>query len=73
MTGLGIEKVWVDSQAVYALAKDGRQANYRFADWPRLRNATPEQRTHFTLSHCGIHWPDVDEDLSFDGMFGCKD
>ena len=40
----------------------------------RLRNATQKQRENFELSPagCGIHWPDVDEDLSIDGLIGVK-
>lgn len=37
--------------------------------WPRLRDASPEQRAQFELSYSGIHWPTIDEDLSFEGMF----
>ena len=40
----------------------------------RLANATPEQRENFEVSPAGygIHWPDVDEDLSIDGLIGVK-
>jgi hypothetical protein len=36
----------------------------------RLANATPEQCENFEVSPSdfGFHWPDVDEDLSIDGM-----
>lgn len=37
--------------------------------WKRLANATQKQREAFTLSYSGIHWPEIDEDLSFEGMF----
>jgi hypothetical protein len=38
-------------------------------DWyPRLVNATPEQQRNYELGFAGIHWPDVDEDLSVNGM-----
>jgi len=38
----------------------------------RLAKATQEQRTNFEVSPTGygIHWPDVDEDLSIDGIIG---
>lgn len=65
-----IAKVWVDETHVYAETKDGRRASYAFSQWPRLANATNEQRRDFHLSYCGIHWPQIDEDLSFEGMFG---
>ena len=40
----------------------------------RLRNATQKQRENFEISPAGygIHWPDVDEDLSIDGLIGIK-
>ena len=62
-------KVWVDQHAVYATSEDGRTASYQFADWKRLRMATPVQREDFYLTYSGIHWPQIDEDLSFEGMF----
>ena len=38
-------------------------------DWyDRLRDATPAQRQHFTFNVWGIHWPEVDEDLSGKGL-----
>ena len=64
-----IARVWVDDNAVYAETTDGLRASYEFAQWPRLRNATAAQRQAFELSYGGIHWPDIDEDLSFEGMF----
>ena len=64
-----IAKVWVDKTHVYAETKDGRRAKYAFVEWPRLANATDEQRRDFYLSYGGIHWPQIDEDLSFEGMF----
>ena len=40
----------------------------------RLRNAAQKQRENFeiSLSGYGIHWPDVDEDLSINGLIGVK-
>lgn len=43
---------------------------------PRLSRGTPEQLNRIEISPFGIHWPDLDEDLSFrgiaDGDFGQK-
>ena len=64
-----VSKVWVDDNAVYAATDDGLVASYDFSCWPRLKGATAEQRAHFELSYSGIHWPTIDEDLSFEGMF----
>lgn len=36
--------------------------------YPRLLRATPAQLAHTELSIGGVHWPDIDEDLSVEGM-----
>jgi hypothetical protein len=36
--------------------------------YPRLAAATPEQRAVYEVMPLGIHWPEVDEDLSVTGM-----
>lgn len=36
--------------------------------YPPLLAATPEQRSRIELSPYGVHWPDLDEDLSIEGM-----
>ena len=49
---------------------DGRTISVPLAWYPRLHAATPEQRTRWEIAGggYGIHWPDVDEDLSTEGM-----
>lgn len=49
---------------------DGRTISVPLAWFPRLLHATPEQRRHWTIvgGGFGIHWPDVDEDLSTEGL-----
>ncbi len=49
---------------------DGRSISVPLAWYPRLLNATPAERTSWTITGggFGIHWPDVDEDLSTDGL-----
>ena len=36
--------------------------------YPRLLKATPEQRGVIELSPFGVHWPEIDEDLSIEGL-----
>ena len=66
---LKIAKVWVDDTHVYAETADGLRASYAFSEWARLAHATDAQRHDFYLSYGGIHWPQIDEDLSFEGRF----
>jgi hypothetical protein len=49
---------------------DGRRLTVPLAWFPRLLHASPDQRRNWRLlgdGH-GIHWPDVDEDLSVSGL-----
>ena len=54
-----------DDQILVVLA-DGRELAAPLAWSPRLADATPEQRKNWRLigRGQGIHWPDVDEDIS---------
>ena len=50
---------------------DGRIVSVPLAWSWRLSEATPSQRDHYEIigDGQGVHWPDVDEDLSVEGMF----
>ena len=53
---------------------DGRRLLVPISWFPRLANATPEQRRNwrFIGGGMGLHWPEVDEDLSVKGLLqGC--
>jgi hypothetical protein len=49
---------------------DGRRISVPLAWFPRLLHASPAQRSNWQLlgDGEGIHWPDVDEDLSVSGI-----
>jgi hypothetical protein len=47
---------------------DGRRIATPLDWYPRLKAATPAQRQNFEIMPMGIHWPDIDEDLSVAGM-----
>lgn len=48
---------------------DGRAIAVPYAYSPRLAGATPEQRAHYELGGgYGIHWEEIDEDLSVAGL-----
>ncbi len=64
-----VSKVWIEDGKVLAKTNDGLVASYPIAQWKRLAAAKPEQLNDFYLSYSGIHWPQLDEDLSFEGMF----
>lgn len=49
---------------------DGRAISVPLAWYPRLANATPAQRAIWEVAGAGygIHWPEIDEDLSTEGV-----
>ena len=64
-----IEKIWLTDDAVWIRSTSGKEACEKFNDYPRLRYAIKEQREKFEADKYGIHWDDIDEDLSFEGFF----
>lgn len=58
-----------DDDLVVDLA-DGRTLSVPLAWYPRLLGATTEQRENWQIAGggFGIHWPDIDEDLSTEGL-----
>ena len=54
--------------------QDGRSLAVPLAWFPRLQKATPEQRQNWELigRGIGIHWPEIDEDISIAGLFDPK-
>jgi hypothetical protein len=63
------------SGSVISLTVDGRHYEIDLAKQScRLARATQAQRENVEISPTGygLHWPDVDEDLSIDGLIGIK-
>ena len=70
LTETRIRQVEVTAEAITAHLVDGRVISVPLQWSWRLADATPAQRANWVLigdGH-GIHWPDVDEDISADGM-----
>ena len=65
-----VANVRVTSETLTVSLKDGRVISVPIVWFPRLANATPKERKNWRVSGggFGIHWPDVDEDLSTEGL-----
>lgn len=65
-----IQEVLVTDDEIIAHLVDGRVISVPLAWSWRLSEATPAQRKNFRLigTGQGIHWPEIDEDLSVEGM-----
>lgn len=65
-----VADVRFDAHRLIVDLADGRTIAVPLAWYPRLERATPEQRLNWERAGAGhgIHWPDVDEDLSTEGL-----
>jgi hypothetical protein len=65
-----VRDVAVNEDELTVALMDGRTITVPLAWHPRLAEATPEQRAHWEMAGAGygIHWPDLDEDLSTEGL-----
>ena len=64
------EAVSVTEDTLRVELSDGRTLSAPLAWYPRLVHATPEERNNWELigKGQGIRWPDLDEDLSVEGL-----
>ena len=60
----------VTDEAISVALADGREISAPLAWYPRLLHATAEERKNLRLvgDGDGIHWPDLDEDISIDNL-----
>jgi hypothetical protein len=66
----GALKIWFDEENMWLLLTDGRQLSVPLVYFPRLLRATPKMRKKYEFSGngTGIHWEDLDEDISVAGL-----
>ena len=65
-----IQDVSTDDDTLTVDLSDGRSIAAPLAWYPRLWHGTPDERRRWRLigSGQGIHWPDLDEDISLEGL-----
>ena len=65
-----VKDVHVTEDVLSVDLMDGRTVSAPLAWFPRLLHATPKQRKNWKISGggYGIHWQDVDEDISTEGL-----
>ncbi len=65
-------RVYFDAERLHVCLLDGREISAPLSWFPRLRNATNEQRQRWELigNGVGIHWEAIDEDISVAGLLG---
>ena len=70
------QKAWYENAKICILLSDNREVRFPVYLNEKLRNATPQHLSNIELicGGTGLHWPDLDEDLSIlgimEGRFG---
>ncbi len=64
-----IARIWFDREHIFLKTTEGVEKSMPLKWFPKLAQATPQQREKYELSPFGIHWEALDEDLSFEGFF----
>ena len=64
-----IKNVWLDESHIFIETSKGEIKSHPLEWFPKLFYASKTERQKFELSPFGIHWEDLDEDLSFEGFF----
>lgn len=62
------KSVRFDDDSMWVNLSDGRIIAVPLAWFPRLLHATPAQREQVEISHHGLHWDALDEDISVAGL-----
>ncbi len=62
------KSVRFDDNSMWVDLSDGRVIAVPLAWFPRLLHATPEQRQRVEISFKGLHWDELDEDISVAGL-----
>jgi len=63
-----VESAAYNNGHVVVRMESGVEIRFPVAGNPRLSGGTPEQLNDIEVSPFGLHWPDLDEDLSFRGL-----
>lgn len=63
-----IKEIWFDADYIYGKDEEGREYKQSLLWYPRLRQAGEEQRSKYTFGLDGIHWREIDEDISFESF-----
>ncbi len=62
------KRVYFSSPSIVIEMEDGSELRFLAAENPRLGRGTVTQLNNVEISPFGLHWPELDEDLSFAGL-----
>ena len=63
-----VNKLWFDAERIFIETRNGEVRSQPMQFFPRLRKATSAQREEWNESFFGLHWENIDEDISFESF-----
>ena len=65
-----VKKAWIENEMVCMLMSDNKEIRFPLKANQKLSNALEKQRNNIEIicGGTGLHWPDLDEDLSVIGI-----
>ncbi|MDY6393459.1 MAG: DUF2442 domain-containing protein [Bacteroidales bacterium] len=63
-----IENVFFTEDSIVIVSKDGEDYRQNLKYYPLLEHATKEERENFYVSSLGLHWRNLDTDISFESF-----
>lgn len=69
---ISAESIRFDNDSMWVDLSDGRTIGVPLVWFPRLMNATESERADYSISQNGLHWENLDEDISIEGLLAGK-
>ena len=63
-----IIEIWFDANYIYGKDETGKKYKQSLLWYPKLREASDEERSQYIFGMGGIHWRKLDEDISFESF-----
>lgn len=63
-----ITKIWFDTNYIHGLGDDGKEYRQSLLWYPELKDASEAERAKYRIGFRGIHWRNLDEDISFESF-----
>jgi hypothetical protein len=63
---IGVKNIHFTDEKIYFELRDGREIGVPLDWFPRLKEASPEEKNNYylTANGTGVHWENLDEDIS---------
>lgn len=63
-----MKRIWFDADYIYAETQEGMTLRQSLLWYPKLKDATDEQRNNYKVGFDGVHWRVLDTDISFESF-----